>query len=294
MNGLISEDYLMHHGVKGMKWGVRHNPISVGRIRKSSSHSRQQSKKIDSKKWLKRGAIAAGVILGASAGIYLAKSGKGKQLINIGKNFVQSKTGSKAFTPEQLRSMGISTIEPKTFKVNTVEIPKTKINTTDVFKSVEKPNVTRGPQISKPVTDRVLQSRSADYKRAVERHGNLVNKYMETHTGKAFENRNSDPTIANAIKQRDKAKRALDNVMYPNKTYNPSFPKKSTKRLGQNTVTKIIDDTKEMNARFGDNSVKSSKKTVTIKSNNWRELATMKKSKTWNTSLDDLRRAGLL
>ena len=36
MYGLISEGYLMHYGVKGMKWGVRHDLKTVGRRAKSS------------------------------------------------------------------------------------------------------------------------------------------------------------------------------------------------------------------------------------------------------------------
>lgn len=33
---LLLEDYLMHHGVKGMKWGVRHTPEKIGNIRRSA------------------------------------------------------------------------------------------------------------------------------------------------------------------------------------------------------------------------------------------------------------------
>lgn len=44
MYNLISEDYLMHYGVKGMKWGVRHDPERVGRVKTAWSNMRSAQK----------------------------------------------------------------------------------------------------------------------------------------------------------------------------------------------------------------------------------------------------------
>lgn len=41
---LISEDYLMHYGVKGMKWGVRHDPVREAKNRRKQGYTDQEIK----------------------------------------------------------------------------------------------------------------------------------------------------------------------------------------------------------------------------------------------------------
>lgn len=104
MYGLISEDYLMHHGVKGQKWGVRHEPERIGRIRgyprgspsrRYSSSGISQSRKRKARQVAKVGGMAAGAVLATAAGAYLIKSGKVSTVAKIGKAAVNSKPAQK-------------------------------------------------------------------------------------------------------------------------------------------------------------------------------------------------------
>lgn len=67
-------DYLVHYGVKGMKWGVRHDTPRVGVKRKTSSKKSKLTPK--QKKILMYGAIGVGAVLAAYGGykIYGASS----------------------------------------------------------------------------------------------------------------------------------------------------------------------------------------------------------------------------
>lgn len=87
---IISSNELTHYGVKGMKWGVRHDYKPVGKSRNSALNYSK------TKKLLKYGAIAAGSALAIAGGVYLAKSGKLTPLINKGRSFYNSKLSSKA------------------------------------------------------------------------------------------------------------------------------------------------------------------------------------------------------
>ena len=97
---LISEDYLIHHGVKGMKWGVRNNSKKT-----KTPHSKQ-------KKRLKNAVVIGGSIVATGLMIY------GGYKVN---NIINNKNLKTATTE------GINYIS-----VGKASIPRTQIERTNV------------------------------------------------------------------------------------------------------------------------------------------------------------------
>ena len=80
--------YLCHHGVKGMKWGVRKKDKSSGHRKSKSSETSNSRKGLSDKqkKVLKGAAIGAGVVLAAYGGYKLGQVYKDKRIIDLGKS----------------------------------------------------------------------------------------------------------------------------------------------------------------------------------------------------------------
>ena len=104
MYGLISQDYLVHHGIKGMKWGIRHDPERLGRQRGSKQSSVRKKKKGLTKttKLLLGTAALAGV---AAIGVYAG----GRYLRNgrlVADNIIKAGTTIKQVTnhPENIKN----------------------------------------------------------------------------------------------------------------------------------------------------------------------------------------------
>ena len=129
MNNLISDTYLMHYGVKGMKWGVRNDPELVGRRRgryqpyhqsvrgrsqgmtsRSYGNSSISNRKIKNAKKLAIGAgIVAGGLLTAYGGFKVGKilsTQKGREAVKKGMSSFLKKADDVAFKSKNAINLG--------------------------------------------------------------------------------------------------------------------------------------------------------------------------------------------
>lgn len=92
-NIAYKQNYLSHHGVKGMRWGHRKEYISTPRIpgsRNNSSSGSDSKKKASIKRKVKIGLAVAGGVLVAAGGIAVAKAVSNKRM-QVGRNFLERK-----------------------------------------------------------------------------------------------------------------------------------------------------------------------------------------------------------
>ena len=126
VGSLISEPHLYHHGILGMRWGVRRfqkkdgSLTSAGKSRygvkgekKSKSESETKIKGLSKGQKAAIALVAAG--LAAYGGYKLAQSGKLDGFIN---------RGSKALSTDELKALGISVAEPSRIEPTRIELDR--------------------------------------------------------------------------------------------------------------------------------------------------------------------------
>lgn len=87
----VSKTELSHHGVKGMKWGVRHDRQESGRKHSTKNDSTSKKKGLSKKQ-----KIALGIAAVAITGVVLYKTGAFEKVANIGRKAVNSDFGGNA------------------------------------------------------------------------------------------------------------------------------------------------------------------------------------------------------
>ena len=124
----IDEDeVLAHHGVKGMRWGVRNQRPSggAGPSKKRKGLSRNQKRAI---------AGALGLAAGVGAGIYLKKSGNGKKLAGLAK---KQGAAAKKFAQGKGRNLGAQARVKKAQAKRFAKAQSAKLKTTKAGKYAE-------------------------------------------------------------------------------------------------------------------------------------------------------------